>query len=360
MSRTIYIEGRFTTQRLTGVQRYAGEITRALDRIVGAEAPSLRIVLLQPREGASLGLHHIEERRIASGGSHAWTQFHFLRAARRGVALSLASSGPVLHRRQVVVIHDAAIYRHPDFYSKSYRVLHKTLGQMLAKTATIATVSEFSRGELAQFLKVPAARIVVAPNGSEHLQIAPDRQIVDKLGLAGRPFFLVLGSLTTNKNLAVVIRALAHLPGNAARIVAVGDVNDGIFGKLSIAPNPDFLMPGRLSDAEIAGLMGSARALIFPSIYEGFGIPPLEAMTHGCPVLASTAPAVMEVCGDAADYFPAHDDTALAGLLRKVLSDHDGSWRSERVRAGAERVGHFSWEASARTLLAACRELAES
>jgi len=359
MTRPIYIEGRFTSQRLTGVQRYACEIVRAIDRIAGTASGLPEIVLIQPDEGRSLGLANIEERKIASGTGHKWTQLNFARAARDGVALSLAASGPLLHRRQLVVIHDAAVFRHPEFYSRAYRTAHRLIDRTLARTANIGTVSQFSRSELADVLRLPPERILVAPNSVEHIDVAPDPDIVHKLDLRDRPYFVILGSLTPNKNLAVAVRALRHVNDANVRLVAIGDLDHGVFGRGQAFDDDRLILPGRLEDAEVAGLMRSARALLFPSIYEGFGIPPLEALANGCPVLASTTPAVREVCADAADYFDPHDDAALARLMQSALAD-DGSWRAERLARGRERLSRYSWESSARLLLDACTRLSAS
>lgn len=355
---TVYINGRFLTQPLSGVQRYAEEIVRALDALAGEGRLPHRYVLLTPPGARDLALRHIAVRVVGKRGGHMWDQVDYARAARVGVALCLAMTGPVLLRRQVVVIHDAAVQRHPEHFSKPYVAAHSLLDRLLAKRATIATVSEFSRRELAEVLPVAESDIVVAPNGAEHLKIAPDTTVVERLGLTPGGYFLTLGNLTRNKNLAVALRAIARLAPGTTKLVAVGRMERSVFGSAGLPePSPDVLLPGRLDDAEVAGLMGGARALIFPSIYEGFGIPPLEAFANSCPVLASTAPAVQEVCGPAADYFEPHDDERLAALMRMLIDD-DGTIRADRVAKGAERVALYSWRDSAAILAQACAQAA--
>ncbi|PZU11876.1 glycosyltransferase family 1 protein [Sphingomonas sp.] len=347
--RTIFINGRYLTQPLSGVQRYAEEIVRALDARVGAGEASADYRLLCPPGARNAGLAHISQEEIGRRGGHLWDQIDFARAARKGVALCLASVGPVALSRQVVVIHDAAVQRHPEHFSRFYGAVHKTIDFVLARRARVATVSDFSQRELAEVLGIPAARIIVAKNGAEHLQITPDADVVDRLGLSGVPFFLVLGNITRNKNLAVAIRALALLQPSPIRLVAVGRLDPSVFGTGFLPPiGEGLVLPGRLDDAEVAGLMRDARALIFPSLYEGFGIPPLEAMANDCPVLASTAEAVVETCGDAAEFFAPHDEAALAKLMQRASSD--AGWRAARIAAGRARLALFSWRASADTL----------
>jgi glycosyltransferase involved in cell wall biosynthesis len=167
----------------------------------------------------------------------------------------------------------------------------------------------------------------------------------------------VLGNITPNKNLAVAIRALARLQPSPVRLVAVGRLEPSVFGQGDLPPiGEGLVLAGRLDDAEVVALMRSARALIFPSLYEGFGIPPLEAMANDCPVLASTAEAVRETCGDAAEYFNPRDDEALAALMRAAVDD-TGAWRAHRIAAGRARLARFSWRESAGTLAAEVEQM---
>jgi glycosyltransferase involved in cell wall biosynthesis len=357
--RTIFIDGRFLIQPISGVQRYAQEIVLALDRVLARKQDMPLVRLLTPPGARRLELNAIAQTEVGRHTGHLWTQWDFARAAKGGVALHLAASGAIAHRRVIVVIHDAAVFRHAELFSRNYVRLHRVMGRILARSAQLATVSHFSARELSSVLGVPRDRILVAHNGADHLQIAADETIVDRLGLSSTPFFLVLGNITPNKNLAVAIRAIERLAGTDAKLVAVGRLEEHVFGQGALPPKGDnVILAGRLDDDEVAGLMAQARALIFPSLYEGFGIPPLEAMSNDCPVLASTAEAVREVCGDAVDYFAPHDDRSLADLMAKALSDED-NWRAKRIDAGRARIDLFQWRASAEKLLAACLRQAD-
>lgn len=355
MTGTVFINGRFYSQSTSGQQRYGREVVRQIDAQLGEGGSPAKWILLTPPGAETVGLQHIEQRTVGKLSGHAWDQVSFLNDARSGVALNLNGSGPLLHRRQVVVIHDAAVYRHPEHFSRAYGTAHRTLGRILAKSATIATVSAFSQRELAQVLNIPAGAIVVAPNGGDHLDLNGDGAIVDALGLTGKPYFLIIGNLTRNKNIAVAVRALGLLEEGRAKVVAVGSLDAKLFGDAGLPVSNDLILAGRLSDAQIVGLMQEARALIFPSIYEGFGIPPLEAMANRCPVLASSIPAVEEVCAGAAAYFDAQDETALAGLMARAVDDPQ--WRESMAAVGAQRVAHFRWATPARALMHACEAL---
>ncbi len=352
----VFINGRFYTQPFSGVQRYASEIVKAIDGLVGAVGGA-DITVLCPEGTPPAGLRSITQRIVGQRHGHLWDQLSFANAARGGIAVSLTGTTPMLARKSLVVIHDASVYRHPEHYSRQYGFVHKLLGWRAAARSSLATVSQFSARELADVLKLPRERILVAPNGADHLKHASDHGIIDRLKLHDTAYFLTLGNFTANKNVAVAIRALNRLDDPAVKLVAVGNTRVDVFGSDGLPlPSDNVVLPGRLDDAEVAGLMASARALIFPSIYEGFGIPPLEAMSNSCPVLASTAEAVMEVCGDAADYFSPHDDAELARLMAQLLGEDDAV-RQGRIRRGHLRVEHYQWRDSARVLLDACARL---
>lgn len=344
MAEPLFINGRFLTQPMSGVQRYAREIVRALDRRPDAAD---RYVLLTPVGADDLQLTTIPVHTIPGGRGHLWEQTALAWAARHGRLLSLGGSGPVLHPRHVVVIHDAAVFRHPEHFRRGYAAFHRTLGQLLARRARLATVSDFSRRELAAVLNLSPSGITVAPNSADHLHdVTPDPAVIDSLDLTDRPYFVALGNLTPNKNLAVAIRALARLNDPSIRLVLIGARPPAIFDQPAIQTDPRLIFAGWRSDAEIAALLDGAHGLIFPSLYEGFGIPPLEAFVHGCPVIASDIVATREVCADAALYFDPHDDATLADHMTRLLTETDPARRD----AGLSRSALYSWSRSAEIL----------
>lgn len=348
----IFINGRFLTQKTTGVQRFARELVTALNGdLAKGGADPLDVTLLAPAGTAKpVGLPHIGFQAVGARQGHAWEQWDLFRAARGGFLVNLANSGPVLHRRQITVIHDAAVYRAPSNYSLAYRTFHRTLGHLLARRSAFGTVSAFSRDELVDVLGVQADDILVIPNGFDHvLSAEADHRIMDRLQLRHRPYFLFVGSLTPAKNLARAIEAFRQLGAGVATFVIVGSIDRAVFQGAATKTSPDVILAGRLNDQEMVALYRNALALVFPSLYEGFGLPPLEAMALGCPVIASRIPPVQEVCGDAALYFDPRDSRAMSKCMGLVLARQ--SLRSEMSRQGLGRIQRFAWHQSARRLV---------
>jgi len=352
----IAINGRFLTQKLSGVQRYSREIVTAMDRLIqyhpNSYGRSRWRLLLPAGAGSDLALQAIEVQSVGTRGGHMWEQRDLLRAAAGARLLNLGNSAPVLHRDKLVVIHDAAVFRTPANFGRNYRTAHKALGWALSRTSRIATVSEFSRRELADVLRLHKESILLVRNACDHfVGRVPDESIIASLGLEPQRYFLFVGSPAPNKNLAVLLQAFARLQRPGAKLVIAGSLNGSVFGGQGAHAGEGVIVTSGRSDAEVAALYSHAAVHVFPSLYEGFGIPPLEAMASGCPVIASDIPVTREVCGDAASYFPPHDADALAALMRRHW---DAPARDPRQQqAAAARLTQFSWEASARSLIEA-------
>jgi glycosyltransferase involved in cell wall biosynthesis len=173
-----------------------------------------------------------------------------------------------------------------------------------------------------------------------------------RIGAGDRPFVFAVGNRTPQKNIQVVHEALALLGDAEFDVVHAGEANARVFGDggTGAGTRPPgrgarLVSAGFVSDGELRALYERAACFVFPSVYEGFGLPPLEAMTCGCPVVAARAASIPEVCGDAAVYFDPHDPRDLAAALTRVMADP--ALRARLARDGRERAKRFSWRASA-------------
>lgn len=351
MKPTVFINGKFAAQRVTGVQRFALELVRALDARLGADAPIALELLLPP--GAAPPPFRAVATRVVAGSArlHLWEQLALPRAARGGVLLNLTGSAPFGHRRQVASLLDTAIYDYPDAYSTLFVAFYRRLFAWQARRARLVlTLTEFTRDALVDRLAPRAPVVVVGAAADQFAALVPAAPLPPPAD--GRPYLLAVGSANPTKNFPRLIAAFAQLTDPDLRLVIVGGRNAAVFaGGIGGADDPRIVWAGPVPDAELKALYQGALAFVFPSIYEGFGLPPLEAMICGCPVVAAAAASIPEVCGNAALYFDPLDVAAIRGALERIVADR--SLRDALRAAGTARAGRYTWERSAEVLFRA-------
>jgi glycosyltransferase involved in cell wall biosynthesis len=283
---------------------------------------------------------------LAHRAGHAWEQLVLpLRSARAGALLCPANLAPLAARNAVVVIHDAAALRHPGWYSRAYAAWQRAVLPRIARRARrVITVSEFSRRELRELLGVDAA---VVP-GAVDDRFRPDADAAAArraLGLE-RPYVLCVASHTARKNLA----ALAGAAPDGAELVVAGGHRPQFAAERGLA---GLRLLGHVDDALLPGLYAGAEAFVLPSRYEGFGLPVLEAMASGTPVVATTAGALPETCGDAARLV---EPDAIREALAELLADEALQARLREL--GLARAREFTWDRTAREVDAIVQEVA--
>ena len=284
---------------------------------------------------------------LAHRAGHAWEQAALPQLARGAqLILSPANLAPLASRRNVVVIHDAAALRHPEWYSPAYVRWQRALLPRIARRARLViTVSEFSRAELVELLNLPPERVAVIPNGvDERFSPAADPAAARReLIPGGRPYALVVGTRIARKNVAAVAAAARALGESGIDVVAAG----GGRGYMREETDEDGVRRlGYVPERLLPSLYAGARLLLMPSLYEGFGLPCLEAMASGVPVVASNSTALPETCGGAALLVDPADADALASAALAAAIDTDR--RSTLINLGLARAAAFTWERTAR------------
>jgi len=355
----IAINGRFLSQRFSGVQRFAAEVIKAIDRLLEGEFAALRgrVELLAPRTAREFPLANIPLRRVGRFGGYVWEQIEYPFYGAGRLLLNLCMLGPIAVRHQLVVVHDATVLALPENFSPRFRAAYKFLiPRLCRRSELIVTVSEFSRREIGKWYGADTAAMPVCFEGGDHMTAVPaDMSVIDRLDLRGRRFFLGVGVDSANKNIKTVVRAFAEAGFDDVALVLTGSRDPKVFGAFRLAGGEGVRMAGFVSDAELRALYEHALALVFPSYYEGFGLPPLEAMTCGCPVIISEQPALVEVCGEAALVCSADDSAAMTRHMRALASNP--ALRERLTKAGHARARRFTWETTARSLLHHCLAL---
>ncbi|HUR57471.1 MAG TPA: glycosyltransferase family 1 protein [Opitutaceae bacterium] len=287
-----------------------------------------------------------------------WAPFVAPRRA-RGVELVHHTALPIMPffpgSRHVVTLHDLAVVRYPE----RFRTWQRTAGQRRLRRIVAAdhiiAVSQFTADEAMNVLGLPAHRISVVYEGGGLPPTSPvngaEAPVANApASEAGMPadFFLFVGSLEPGKNLAL-LREIYEQAGSSSLppLVVVGARWPGVAREG--APPAHWRFLGHVSDAQLARLYGSARALLFPSRYEGFGLPVVEAMAHGCPVICGPVASLPEVGGDAVCYAPL-TGAGFGAAMRRVLDDE--GWVAQLRAAGCRQASRFSWERCARETLA--------
>lgn len=350
----VNINGRFLAQRTSGVQRYAREILSAMGRLLEVdhnEYAKLRFQIALPSNATSNVPENLHFALPVVGRSegYAWEQFEFARIP--GTSLNLCNLAPFVTGRKIVCIHDANTFLAPRSYDWKYRAFQRISMPLLGRTASaIATVSNSSAQALAAVGVVrDAGDVVVAPNGHEHVFAWRAQAASLKIeAITARPFVLMLGGQAPHKNLALVRKIAPTLAERGIDCIVTGSL-DGVFANGNTGKIVGVHAVGHVSDDDIALLFSRAVCLLFPSYVEGFGLPLLEAMALGCPVVASDQSCMPEICGEAA-LLRSPDEPSIWIEAICTLAD-DSAMRSEKIKAGRERAHLYSWSTSAQIYL---------
>lgn len=353
MTDTIYINGKFLSKQVTGVQRYALELLRHMDAFLPAYPEVRMVCLVPPGEYSPTGWQNIELRQVGINQDSIWEQIDLAFYARNGLLFSPGNTGPLLCARQVVTIHDASVFAIPQAYSKAFRAKYALTLNILARISRLVlTDSLFSQLELSHYLGVYPERFKVILLGGDHLKnISPDVSILERNLLSKGTYFLSVASQSVHKNFAAILRA-AHDLGPDQEFAAAGGSFKKVFQQTQVHSIPTNLhMLGYVNDRELKALYENALGFILPSLYEGFGLPVLEAMNCGCPVLCSRIASLPEVGMGAVLYFDPLNPDGLTGALKQFLTN--SALVADLKTRGLDQAQSLTWEKTASETLSA-------
>jgi glycosyltransferase involved in cell wall biosynthesis len=351
----IGIDGRELVGRPTGVGRYLSAVLKAW-----ATDPAVphRFTVFVPADPPSdlvaLGGRVSWQVLPARSAGTWWEQTRLGRAANRAmpdVFFAVGYTAPLrLRCPLVVVIHDVSFFAHPEGFAVREGLRRRWLTRAAGRRArAVITVSEFSAGEIVRWIGLPRAAIHVAPSGP--VVVPPPTNTIGRAPLA-----LYVGSLFNRRRIPELLRAFALVVARVpnARLVLAGDNRTtpridprALAAELGIGAAVEW--KEYLTDPELDALYDAARVFVFLSDYEGFGLPPLEAIGHGAPPVVLDTAVAHEVYGDGA-WFVAPDPPAIAGALTTLLTDDRA--HAGLLAAGTRRLAHFSWPRTAATVLA--------
>lgn len=353
----------------TGVEWYAYRLIQAMKQDPMQDPHAW---MLYSNDALSMGLERMpsnwHERRLAWPPKYLWTQLRLSFEMLRKPPEVLFVPAHVLPRfapkRSVVTVHDVGFHKHPELYKPRQVSYHEWSTKDIVKSgAKIITVSEFCKHEIMEGYNVPAERITVTPLGVDQDVFKPANQDVINAMQARLqipdPYVLFIGRLEAKKNILVLVDAFKRHKasrgvGDPLHLVLAGLPGEGFdaIGK-AIAESgcADFIhITGYISEADKVALLSGALAYVQPSFYEGFGLPPLEAMACGAPVISSNAASLPEVVGEGnALFFDPLDSEALRSHLETILDQ--GDVRSRLREVGLAWAPRFRWDKTARQTL---------
>lgn len=344
----LHVSGVWLTRDCPGSRRYAAEIVKAI-----AARDIWNVVLHVPWNAPTVlpawtSHPRIEIRRARLPGV-PFEQVYLPLVTAGRLLLNLSGSAPLVKRRQLVTIYDAAPFRNPVGHGRTAVMMRLIRYRWLGRLAEgLLTVSEFSAHELSDVLGIPVDRFTVAPGSADSLTgVGPVRPVLPFRG----DEYLVIGSVDQHDSIDAAVAAIV---ASGRKVIVVGLRTRDRHRCATTESDGRVVIAGWLTDEELVWLYRHARAVVYPSTYAGFGLPPLEAQAFGCPVVCSDSAGLPEVCRDGALYCDPGDPHSLIAQLERL--DAEGELVETLQRKGLANVSRYSWQDSADRVLRWCRQ----
>ena len=333
------------TQKQTGIPRFAYQMCLALHQM------GVDFEVVAPKNILSSYECPFKVTKTGKLTGHLWEQIslpRYVTGYKEAMLVSFSGLGPIFKRNHIATIHDVAFMVDKTWFSLPYRILYGMLTPMVAKKcAKIITVSNFSKDEIVRYLGVDAAKISVVYNAvTNNISDGQDSPEVDER--FKEPYLLAVSSMDPRKNFKRLIEAYSESGITSHKLYIIGG-KAASFGNANVDENThsgvEFL--GFVNDDVLQQAYQHASLFLYPSLYEGFGIPPIEAMSLGCPVLVSDLPVCHEVNADAAWYCDPYSKTDIIKKIQYVLDPAHLPQVQEKVQLGYAQYQKYNWRKSA-------------
>lgn len=348
---SVVVNARFLTQRITGVQRFAIEICKQLKKI----DPSISFVA--PNNVVNIDIADLlEVKMIGNKSGHLWEQYdlpRYLKSNGSPLLINLGNTAPLLYRNSIVTIYDLAFFHHKNWFSWWFSAFYNYLiPRVLRKSRHVFTDSNYVKNDISSTYSIKAEKITTLYGDCSNIFKSNDEVIPLKENI-----ILAIGSLDPRKNLVGLVKAF--LRNNLdCKLVIVGSKNkvfaDHQLDELVRNEN-NIEITGYLNDAELVELYKKAKLFVYPSFFEGFGIPPLEAQACGCPALVADTTSLPEVCDDSVIYCNPDDINDIADKMSLIITNKE--LQAELIMKGFENIKRFSWSDSAKIVYGKIKEI---
>jgi Glycosyltransferase len=341
----IYINGKYLAQSITGVQRFAREITAELIK------RNDNFTVIAP-SGTKLCHPFCSNNTVLAGPANPllWEQYFlpsFLKKVKNPLLINFTGLGPVFYKNKVITIHDLSFWEHPEWFSKQYYLFYRILTPISARNSrNIITVSETSKHKIIDKLKVVAGQVAVVYNAANKR---------NPTGLSKTKSIIAVGSMDPRKNLNRLIKSFIKWNNSDYELFLIGGKQDSFQQDKEFPFSNQIKFLGYIPDKELFEYYERAEFFIYPTLYEGFGIPPLEAMSVGTPVIASDIPSLRESCGDSALLVDPYSEESIIHAIDALSKDE--TMRRKLVQKGYDNLQRFSWELSADKIVHLIKEL---
>lgn len=364
---TIAINGSMLDDHPTGVGVYTINIINNLSRLYHDNKSRKLTVFTAARQLLDDDIETISISSFVKSSTYGkfaalsrflWNTFLYpVKVKKFDLLISLTTHGSLFTKNQILTIHDLISLKYDNISLHQRFYFKYLLPHMVKRAKMILTVSESSKKDIVHYLKCPENKVQIIYNGYNEAvyNYASERTDFIKTNYNVSNYLLAIGPTYPHKNFETLIKAYNSLDDSTRikhpLVIAGGKKKylktlKALVSKLNLEVNVRFI--GYVPNELMPSLYQEASLLIFPSLYEGFGIPLVEAMACGCPVIASNASSIPEVCGDAAKYFDALDKTALKKLIEELMNDQ--VTYQECVQKGLSQVKKFTWQQSAENL----------